>query len=132
MRSAAKLVEAVVLGMLVACGGGGSTSPGGGATTTTTTGGSSTNAITVGNNTFTPNLTTVPTGTMVTWTWHSCSTDGYGNTQCVKHSVAFDDGQQSPLGQSSGSYSRTFNAPGTYTYHCAYHGTAMSGTVAVK
>lgn len=110
---------AAVVGFTLLAGcGGDSTGPsngGGGG------GGSTSNAITVGNNFFDPNATTVPAGTTVTWTWDGGSS----------HNVTFNDGTHSAT-QSNGTYSRTFNTAGTYDYHCTVHGAAMSGTVVVQ
>ena len=45
----------------------------------------------------------------------------------------FDDGSNISSGsQSSGTFSRTFTAAGTYKYHCTIHGSAMSGQVVVQ
>ena len=84
------------------------------------TGGSTSSNITVGNNYFQPASTTVAAGTTVTWTWAGG----------VSHNVTFDDGVASRT-QSSGTYTRTFNTPGTYQYHCTIHGTMMSGSITV-
>jgi plastocyanin len=128
----------VTAGLLLAsCGGGGggggsgySTAPpsgnGNNQTPTPTT------SVSVKNNVFTPQDISVSGGSTVTWTWDSCSPDPYGGAQtCVDHSVLFDDGTTSPT-KSSGAYTRTFSAPGTYPYHCAVHGAAMSGKVVVQ
>ena len=92
--------------------GGGGTGPGGG-------GG---NTVTVSNNVFTPNATTVTAGTAVTWQWSSGG---------IAHNVTFDDGQTSG-DKSSGAYTRTFGTAGTYPYHCTIHGPSMSGSVVVQ
>src|SRR5690242_1338484 len=80
---------------LAACSG--SSGYGGGPTGTTggnnNSGGSTSNAIAVADNSFTPNATTVPRGTTVTWTWGGR----------VQHNVTFDDGPASAT-QSSGTY----------------------------
>jgi plastocyanin len=81
------------------------------------------NAVTVGNNFFSPAATSVAAGTTVTWTW----ADG-----AVEHNVTFDDGGPNSPTQSSGSFARTFANSGTYAYHCTIHGAAvMHGTVTV-
>jgi plastocyanin len=80
------------------------------------------NAVTVGNNFFSPVDLSVVAGTTVTWNWAAGAVD---------HNVTFDDGEHSPT-QSSGSFPRTFSAAGTYPYHCTIHGAAvMHGTVTV-
>ena len=86
------------------------------------TGGGSNTAVTVGNNVFSPNSSTVPVGTAITWTW------GAG---AASHNVTFDDGPTSTT-QSSGTYLRTFTVAGTFPYHCTVHGASMSGTVIVQ
>ena len=129
---------AAVLLLAVACGGGGgggpaAPPPSGGTGGTGGTGGSTSSAISVQNNQFTPAATTVPAGTTVTWTWNSCTGDGYGGQFCTDHSVVFDDGVRAGSGvQSSGSFSSQFAAAGTYTYHCSIHGTGMHGTITVQ
>jgi plastocyanin len=75
----------------------------------------------VGDDFFSPSKDTVTKGTKVTWTW----------TGSTAHSVTFDDGPSSPT-QVGGTFSRTFDATGTFPYHCVVHGTAMSGTVTVQ
>jgi plastocyanin len=123
---------ALVLVSAAACGGSGG---GGGYSSTPTgpstpgTGNPSTSAaITVTGSAFSPAATTVPLNTTVQWTWNTCNSDIYGQT-CTAHNVTFDDGVMSNT-QDQGSYSRTFNAPGTYTYHCTLH--PMTGSVTVQ
>lgn len=82
---------------------------------------SNSNAITVGDNFFSPSSTTVPVNTKITWTW-----GGY-----VSHNVTFDDGTASGT-QLSGTFARTFGTAGTYKYHCTIHGSSMSGVVTVQ
>lgn len=101
-------------------GGGGSSPP------------STSTSVTVKNNYFDPGATTVPRSSTVTWTWDSCSSDGYGGMSCASHSIVFDDGPSSGQPTDNGTYSRTFSAAGTYKYHCAVHGTGMSGQVVVQ
>lgn len=130
----------ICLATAAACGGGGggggttgptNTNPGG----TTNPGGGVTNTVNVGaDQTFNPATVTVPAGTTVTWQWPSTCSDGYGGYYtCPTHSVVFDDGSniQSPT-QSTGTFTRTFSAAGTYKYHCAIHGSSMSGQVVVQ
>jgi plastocyanin len=88
--------------------------------------------ISVTNNAFSPAAKTVTPGTTVQWAWNTCSGGGiYGDEVCVAHGVNFDDGTNSPT-QDKGTYSRTFSTAGAYNYHCAVHGTAMSGSVTVQ
>jgi len=119
LRLAVIAVIAATASFLAGCGGGGyggSTGPGGGG------GGGGNNTVTVSNNVFTPNTTTVTAGTAVTWQWSSGG---------ITHNVTFDDGQKSG-DRSSGAYTRTFAAAGTYPYHCTIHGPSMSGSVVVQ
>ena len=85
-------------------------------------------AVTVGPGiVFTPNSSkvgSVGTGGTVTWNWAG-----------GPHSVEWKTGPvvlTSSSVMSSGTYSVTFTTPGTYTYDCAVHGAAMSGTVVVR
>ena len=72
----------------------------------------------------TPAVDTIAANGTVTWNW----------TGTVNHSVQSTGSPSftSSTIKSSGSYSFIFVNPGTYTYDCAVHGTAMSGTVVVK
>ena len=139
-RSAVLIIIAgIFFGSGAACGGGGGGSGGGSNIPTDPSGGSNSGgntggtnkSVSVTNNTYTPGATTIARGGTVQWTWNTCSGDGYTGSQCVAHSVTFDDGPTSAL-QEEGSFSRTFNAAGTYKYHCASHGLAMSGQVTVE
>jgi plastocyanin len=92
------------------------------------------NGVSVTNNAFSPSGKTIAVGSTVQWAWNSCTGGDpyYGGTEtCVMHSVTFDDGTKSPT-QDKGTYSRTFNTAGTYTYHCSEHGTAMAGSITVQ
>jgi plastocyanin len=133
-------VAAVAAASLSACGGGsdnsygngptspGNTNPGG------TTTGVNTNNVVIADQSFNPGVVNVPVGTTVTWEWKACSDDGYGGySGCVAHNVTFDDGSNiASSTQSAGTFTRTFNAAGTYKYHCTIHGAPMSGQVTVK
>ncbi|HEX5436371.1 MAG TPA: plastocyanin/azurin family copper-binding protein [Gemmatimonadaceae bacterium] len=123
MRRVALIICLIALPGLAACGGS-STAPGGNNNggQTGTSGNSTSNAISVGNDFYSPSSTTVAVGTTVTWTWNSSGED---------HSVTFDDGADSGI-KTSGTYTRTFSTAGTYPYHCLVHGAAMSGTVVVQ
>jgi len=134
--SARATAAAVAVALLVlGCGGGGGGTPtapppSGG---TGGSGSSSSTDITVQNNSFSPASTTVPAGSTITWTWNSCTGDGYGGQMCTDHSVVFDDGGRNGSAvQSSGSFSSQFATAGTYNYHCSVHGTAMHGTIIVQ
>lgn len=74
--------------------------------------------ITVEDNDFGPANLSVPAGTAVTWEW-------VGQND---HNVV-GEGFESDV-QSSGTFSHTFDEPGTYQYHCSLHG-GMDGIVEV-
>ncbi|MCC7372366.1 MAG: hypothetical protein IT306_28390 [Chloroflexi bacterium] len=71
---------------------------------------------------FAPTTMTVPVGTTITWTNHDP----------VDHTVT-DVNQlwDSGLFGADGAYSKTFDAPGTYTYYCIPH-PMMIGTIEVQ
>ena len=126
-RVVALLVAASALG----CGGGGSSAVVTGPPPPPVASGSTT-SLTITNNHFSPASDSVAVGANLTWTWHSCTSDSYNGTTCVSHSVQFDDSGPSSGIKSSGTFSRMFAVAGTYTYHCAVHGAAMSGTITVQ
>ena len=128
------------LAAAAACGGGssgGSTTgpnPNPGGTGNPGGGGGVVNTVNLADQSFNPASVTVPVGTTVTWAWPNTCSDGYGGYYtCPMHGVVFDDGSniQSPT-QSTGTFTRTFSAAGTYKYHCAIHGSSMSGQVVVQ
>lgn len=120
-----EVCKAVAVASLIACGGGSNSvsppppppppPPGG---------------VSITNDVFTPASRTVTVGSIVSWEWNTCSGDVYTGQQCASHNVTFDDGVASPT-QDQGSYSRTFTAAGTYTYHCTVH-PQMTGTITVQ
>lgn len=81
------------------------------------------NVITIDNFAFTPAALTVKVGTTVTWR----------NAHDESHTVTSDTGSEldSPLLATGGVYTHTFNAVGTYPYHCTPH-PFMRGTVVVE
>jgi plastocyanin len=81
-------------------------------------------AVTVGvyDNYFGPPPITVPPGTTVRWTNY-----GHHHHTVTSRTGAFDSGEFG----SGGSYSYTFQAPGTYEYYCRIHA-EMRGTVVVR
>ena len=75
---------------------------------------------------YTPKLLKVKVGAKVTWT----------NKENVPHTVDEDKGAFESGNLTNGkTFSFTFDKPGTYRYHCAFHGgkggEGMSGTVRV-
>ena len=80
------------------------------------------NTINISDNYFNPTSKTVAVGTTVTWNWTTPTT----------HNVTFADGPASG-NKSSGTYTRTFNTAGTYTYVCTIHqAVGMTGTITVQ
>lgn len=83
-----------------------------------------TTAVDVIDNDFDPDDIRVSAGQTVTWTWR-------GNNQ---HNVTFDNvSVGNSATKSDGTFQRTFNDTGTFTYYCTIHGRAvMSGEVLVE
>ncbi len=123
------LIALALAVLLVACGGStGSTST----TTPTATSSGSANSVTIttdssGSFAFSPATLTIKVGTTVTWT----------NTTSTQHTVTSDDGKTfdsgiaKPISASGGTYSFTFNTPGTFSYHCEIH-PFMKATIIVQ
>lgn len=98
------------------------------AATTTQNAGNATNppaaraAVSIQNFKFSPASLTVAPGTTVTWT----------NNDAVAHTVTADNGSfDSKVIAPGQSFSYTFAAPGSVSYHCAIH-PMMKGTVMVQ
>jgi plastocyanin len=73
---------------------------------------------------WSPDEVTIDMGDTVTW-------NNAGGT----HNVEFDDGsytEPSNPRPDDWSVNRTFDTPGTFRYHCGFHGPAMSGVVKVR
>ena len=141
MRPHALVTVLAILFAAAGCSGGGGYAAGPGSGNTGTTGtktnvpaAGTPNSVVITNNEFTPATLSTTVGATVTWTWNSCSgVGGYGGGEtCVSHSVTFDQGTSNSVTQGSGTFSRTFTVAGTYPYHCAVHGAAMSGQVVVQ
>ena len=130
MRIRPKHLLVIAMLAAAACGGGGSDSPTnpGGTGNNNNPGGNpggtptATNAVTVGNNLFTPANIQVSPGTTVTWTW---------SPDAITHNVTFTDGPKSGDQGANATYSRTFSAVGTFNYSCTIH-PGMNGSVLVK
>jgi plastocyanin len=83
---------------------------------------SNSSTVTLYDNYFTPQSTTVAKGATVTWDWTTGTT----------HNVTFDDGPASG-NKSGGTYTRTFNTTGTFNYVCTIHqALGMTGTITVQ
>ena len=72
-----------------------------------------------------PDEVTIDMGDKVTWT----------NPQDGFHNVEFNDGSYTEPpqpGPDGWPVERTFDTPGTFRYHCGFHGSIMSGVVRVR
>ncbi len=69
---------------------------------------------------FVPTELTISKGGTVTWT----------NNDNPAHTVSFSDGDSGAI-RHGATYSRTFDKPGTYEYHCSIH-PGMSGKIVVQ
>ena len=79
-------------------------------------------ASTLGNRAFAPDSLNVTVGGTVTWT----------NTDSIAHTSTSDaSGWNSGSVAPGGRFSFTFQAPGTFPYHCAIH-PGMIGTIVVQ
>ncbi len=109
------LVSALAAVALLSCGGdGGSTQPDDGGGTGST--------VAVVNNSFNPGTLQIGVNGAVTWQWNSGG---------VEHNVTFATGPNSG-NRTSGSFSRTFAAAGSYSYACTIHAAeGMTGVVTV-
>lgn len=121
-------MTAAALLALAACGG--VTSPGGGGG-----GGGPVGDITVGNiffrsvhnGTQNPAVDTIAAGSSITWAWNAAGSHSIrstGTPGIFRNSVV--------MSGASDTYTVTFNTPGTYTYDCAVHGSAMTGRIVVQ
>jgi len=72
------------------------------------------------NSNFSPRNITIPEGSVVTWT----------NNDGAPHTATGAGGINSGNLNGGQSYSKTFNTPGTFAYHCSYH-SFMTGTIKV-
>lgn len=73
-----------------------------------------------------PAVDTVTAGSTVTWAWNESGTaHGVQSTgfPIFRNSVV--------MSVRNATYSVTFKTPGTYTYQCAIHGSAMTGQIVV-
>jgi plastocyanin len=130
LRTAALMSAIVLSGLLgAACDGqmNANQSTGAGARAGTTPEGgtsvsSGTQQIEMADDVFQPVLLTVAAGTKVTWV-----NKGSKAHTVVSNEKLFDSG----LVNVGGEFSHTFDAPGTYSYHCAPHA-KMIGQIVVK
>lgn len=97
-------------------------------------GGGPAGQVTVGNDLFrsahngsqNPAVDTIAAGTTVRWTWGSAGSHSVQSTGSPSFTSS------SVLSAATSTYVLTFNTPGTYTYDCGVHGTAMSGRIVVQ
>jgi plastocyanin len=78
-------------------------------------------AVSIQDFSFNPQEMTIPAGTTVRWTNTGSAPHTSTSDTAVWDSGTLNQGDQ---------YSRTFNTPGTYTYHCELH-PSMTGTITV-
>ena len=116
-RLPALLVPAVLAAAIVLAGCGSGDEDGGGAAAAPVTG---VTEVAAKDNRFTPAAIQVPAGTEVTWRFE----DGF-----VPHDVRAD-GLSSGDPQRKGTFTHTFDRPGTYPYRCTVHD-GMTGRVVV-
>jgi len=84
--------------------------------------GTNNTTVTMQNNVFSKTSLTIAKGTTVTWT----------NNDYTTHTVTADDNSFNSGDITAGqSYTKTFNTPGTFPYHCTYH-SMMKATVVVN
>ena len=87
-------------------------------------GAGSSKTVAVSNFQFAPRSVTVKAGGTVTWS----------NNEGTHTVTADDDSWESPTLKAGQTFSRRFDRPGTYPYHCSFHGSPgghMSGVVNV-
>jgi plastocyanin len=121
------IVVAISL-ILAACGGGASPSPAPATAPPASAAPASAapageGVVTISGFAFAPASLTVKVGATVTWT----------NQDSATHTVKWDDGspQSGSLTAGGAPYTRTFDAPGTFTYVCGIH-SSMKGTIVVE
>jgi plastocyanin len=121
-----RLYHGLLLGVLVACGGGSSysTNPPPGPPPPPPPPAAGTVFVTISDNLYTPDTTTIAAGTPVRWT----------NTGAAVHSAKSDTGSAISSGGLAGpstdsygapvagaTYTKTFSQAGTFAYHCEFH-----------
>ena len=85
----------------------------------------------VSTGTSNPAVTTINVGDTVVWNWAAGSINHSTTSGTCSGGCAPDGIWDSPT-QSSGSFSHTFNTPGTFHYFCRPHQAAMQGMVVVN
>lgn len=87
--------------------------------------------VSIMDNFFSPSNITIPHGQAVQWTNMGGSHTVTSNPGSLACSPASGESFDSGLLPGGGTFSHTFNAPGTFAYHCEVHGCTMAGTVTV-
>lgn len=116
----ASIIVGAILAFAAACGasGPGAASVAPSAAPCTGSGGT---AVGIADFAFNPASASVAVGGVVTWT----------NADSATHTVTFDNGPDCGRVASGASVSRTFDAAGSFAYHCAIHA-SMKGTIVVQ
>jgi len=128
MRHMASIVTAALVS-LTACGGVTSPQGGGGGS-----GGGPVGNVTVGNIFFrsvhngsqNAAVDTIAAGDSITWAWNAAGSHSIQSTGVpdIRNSVV--------MSGANDTYTVTFRNPGTYSYQCAVHGSAMTGRIVVQ
>jgi plastocyanin len=122
-QAVAAFIVLALMGLVAGCAGDDATETTSEATTTTTGALGEPGEVVMENFAFQPAEITVEVGSEVTWT----------NQDGVTHTATSDDEiWNSGNLASGGSFSQTFEEPGTYTYFCQIHPGRMQGTVVVE
>jgi len=69
------------------------------------------------NHVYDPPVVRVPVGTTITWTFDDRGRNG--DSALVPHDIVFEGFRSDIL--SNGTFSHTFDQPGTYRYYCSLH-----------
>lgn len=108
--------------------------------------GATTRTISMTDYSYTPATVTITAGTIVKWvnngaTSHTATSDEGVSPAFTTGTLVPPGTTTDPYGEPSstpgGSYQMTFSTPGTYTYHCTFHGGpgtvpgTMTGTITV-
>ena len=117
------IMVGAVLAFALACGGGSTATqaPAGNTPAAATCSGSGGTPVGIADLAFNPASVTVAVGGVVTW----------ANADGTDHTVTFNDGPDCGRLAQGASVSRTFDAAGSFAYHCTIH-PSMKGTVVVQ
>lgn len=123
------LLAGIALG-LVACGGGGGDDDGGGAQaagqpSATPTSGPTRVEVQVLDNLFEPRTRSAKVGQEVRWVWDATNQHSVKGTY---NGAAVESQSQG----SGGTFSFTFETPGTFDYTCGVHGESMKGRIIIQ